>query len=96
MPITPFMGVRISWLMLARKRLLARLAASAPSRAPNQFRLVALPFGNLLRDSDDPNQLPGLVANGKGPVADPFLLPIGRSYAVFRFERFSLDLRRQQ
>ena len=33
MPITPFMGVRISWLMLARKRLLARLAASAPSRA---------------------------------------------------------------
>ena len=29
MPITPFMGVRISWLMLARKVLLARPAASA-------------------------------------------------------------------
>ena len=33
MPITPFIGVRISWLMLARKQLLARLAASAPFRA---------------------------------------------------------------
>ncbi len=29
MPITPFMGVRISWLMLARKSLFARLAVSA-------------------------------------------------------------------
>ncbi|MCY1376470.1 hypothetical protein D9M69_639610 [compost metagenome] len=29
MPITPFNGVRISWLMLARKSDLARLAASA-------------------------------------------------------------------
>ncbi len=29
MPITPFMGVRISWLMLARNSLLAALAASA-------------------------------------------------------------------
>jgi hypothetical protein len=31
MPITAFSGVRISWLMLARNVLLARLAASAPS-----------------------------------------------------------------
>jgi hypothetical protein len=29
MPSTPFIGVRISWLMVARKALLARLAASA-------------------------------------------------------------------
>ena len=29
MPMTPFMGVRISWLMLARNSLLAALAASA-------------------------------------------------------------------
>ena len=28
MPITPFIGVRISWLMVARKALLARVAAS--------------------------------------------------------------------
>ena len=33
MPSTPFIGVRISWLMLARKSLLARAAASAFSRA---------------------------------------------------------------
>ena len=32
MPMTPFIGVRISWLMLARNSLLARLAASAASR----------------------------------------------------------------
>ena len=33
MPMMPFMGVRISWLMLARNSLLARLAASAASLA---------------------------------------------------------------
>ncbi len=33
MPSTPFIGVRISWLMLARNSDLARLAASAASRA---------------------------------------------------------------
>ncbi len=29
MPMMPFSGVRISWLAIARKRDLARLAASA-------------------------------------------------------------------
>ena len=33
MPSTPFMGVRISWLMLARNALLLRLAFSAASLA---------------------------------------------------------------
>ena len=33
MPMTAFMGVRISWLMVARKALLASLAASASRRA---------------------------------------------------------------
>lgn len=33
MPSMPFMGVRISWLMVARKSLLARLARSASSLA---------------------------------------------------------------
>ena len=33
MPMTPFIGVRISWLMLARKSDFARLAASAASIA---------------------------------------------------------------
>ncbi len=33
MPITPFIGVRISWLMVARNSLLALVASSALSRA---------------------------------------------------------------
>ena len=33
MPITPFIGVRISWLIVARKALFACVAASASSRA---------------------------------------------------------------
>ena len=33
MPITPFIGVRISWLILARNSLLALLARSAASLA---------------------------------------------------------------
>ena len=39
MPSTPFIGVRISWLMLARNSLLARLAASADSFAPSSSRV---------------------------------------------------------
>ncbi len=41
MPITAFSGVRISWLMLARNRLLARVAASASERARSSS--IALP-----------------------------------------------------
>jgi hypothetical protein len=33
MPMTAFIGVRISWLIVARKELLASLAASACARA---------------------------------------------------------------
>ena len=33
MPITAFIGVRISWLIVARNELLASLAASAAARA---------------------------------------------------------------
>ena len=41
-PSTPFMGVRISWLMLARNSLLARLAASAASFAPSNCLFMLL------------------------------------------------------
>jgi hypothetical protein len=41
MPITPFSGVRISWLMLARNSLLVRLAVSAISRFSISSRVVA-------------------------------------------------------
>ena len=45
MPMTPFMGVRISWLMLARNSLFARFASSAttlaaPSSASTRLRAV--------------------------------------------------------
>ena len=43
MPMMPFIGVRISWLMLARNSLLARLAASAASFAVLQLLLGLLP-----------------------------------------------------
>jgi len=92
MPMTPFIGVRISWLILARKRLLARLAASAPSRALIQILPVAFPVGDLLRYSGDSNQFPGPVANGRSPASDPSFQPVGCSYAVFRFDRLALEL----
>ncbi len=38
MPSTPFIGVRISWLMVARNSLFAWLAASAASLASLQLR----------------------------------------------------------
>ena len=37
MPITAFMGVRISWLMLARKALLASVASSATRLACSEI-----------------------------------------------------------
>jgi hypothetical protein len=40
-PMTPFIGVRISWLMLARNSLLAAFAASAARRASSSWEEVA-------------------------------------------------------
>jgi hypothetical protein len=39
MPMTPLSGVRISWLMLATKRLLASLARRARSTASSRRRI---------------------------------------------------------
>ena len=61
----------------------------------NQFRLVALPFGDIFGDAGDANQLPGLVADRESPVAYPFLLAVGRADAVFRIDRL-LHLAREQ
>ena len=46
MPITPFIGVRISWLMTARKSLLARSAALS------FFRKLLLPNHGSLDFAD--------------------------------------------
>ena len=50
----PFMGVRISWLMLARNSLLARLAASAASLACANCRVGPRQLGRALLDADLP------------------------------------------
>ncbi len=42
MPMMPFIGVRISWLIIARKSLLARLAASAASLAAISARRASV------------------------------------------------------
>ena len=44
MPMIPFMGVRISWLMFARKSFLAWLAVSAASFALSSSSSVRLRF----------------------------------------------------
>ena len=47
MPTTPFIGVRISWLMLARNSLLARLALPPAGPFPE------LPVGERASGSTD-------------------------------------------
>ncbi len=46
-PSTPFIGVRISWLMRARNSLLAWAAASAASRVLQQLRFVPAAGGDV-------------------------------------------------
>ncbi len=58
------MGVRISWLMLARNSLLARLAASAASLARRRSSSALLAVGDVAGDADDPGGRAGGVAVG--------------------------------
>ena len=51
MPMTPFIGVRSSWLIVARKSLLARLACSAASRSWICSRSPRLPSVMSLVDA---------------------------------------------
>ena len=57
MPITPFIGVRISWLILARNSLLARLAASAASLARCISAGCPLLFSNILDNAHCPDNI---------------------------------------
>ena len=50
MPMMPFIGVRISWLMLARNSLLARLASIALSRAPIEIGVGGAQLGGARLD----------------------------------------------
>ena len=53
MPITPFIGVRISWLMLARNSPLARFAAADASRRLDQIVLILAALGDVLQRAGD-------------------------------------------
>src|SRR5690348_16838811 len=50
MPMMPLMGVRISWLILARNSLLARLPASAASLAKYQLLIEGEQLGGASRN----------------------------------------------
>ena len=75
MPMTPFIGVRISWLMLARNSLLAWLAASAASfcRCSSSDRLA---LGNLFDRAFVIQQVAVFVANGPSVFGDPDRLAV--------------------
>ena len=65
MPITAFIGVRISWLMLARNALLAALAASASSLRRGRRLLLLEELGDVDRGAGlvgEPEQIGGIVA----------------------------------
>ena len=53
MPMMPFIGVRISWLMCARKSLFARLALSALSSAALRSDHFLLQIARALLDQAD-------------------------------------------
>ena len=65
MPKTPFMGVRISWLMLARNSLLARLAASAASFAFFSSSAVRLRSVISRAMDESPTTLPPASTTGE-------------------------------
>ncbi len=68
MPMMPFIGVRISWLMLARNWLLARLAASACFLGSQQLGLRPLALGDVAQDGLHHHSIP--VAIGAGSELD--------------------------
>ena len=51
--MTPFIGVRISWLMLARNSDLSRADSSGGVARPLQLRLDPLPLGDVADDRAD-------------------------------------------
>ena len=72
MPITPFIGVRISWLMLARNSLFRREASSAPSRARTRSLIRSI-------TSTTPPTTPGLTYQDVMAHRTELMLPSLRS-----------------
>ncbi len=74
-PITPFIGVRISWLMVARKADLARSAANAVSLAASSSLSASL-YAVMLR------AVPR-ISSGR-PVSSRSTSPDARTQTTFR------------
>ena len=75
-PITPFMGVRSSWLMLARNSLLARFADSAATLAfSSSVRVRRSAAARRLNDSastcSSPTACPALICSGNWRSRSP-------------------------
>ena len=71
MPMMPFIGVRISWLTVARKRDLAWLAILGPLARVDQRRLGALAGGDVARDRAMRDLVAGLVAHRQLDPREP-------------------------
>ncbi len=70
MPMMPFMGVRISWLMLARNSLLARLAPSAASLADSSSAIRRLQLRRPFLDPPLQAALSVQIADLRDVIAD--------------------------
>ena len=84
MPRTPFSGVRISWLMVARKALLARLAASAASLACIRSRSACLRAVMFCDRADEALADALLVGEELDDAFDPDFLAVGSVDPIFR------------
>ena len=65
MPMMPFMGVRISWLMLARNLLFARVAVSAASRAAARATSALLRSVMSWKTTTPPRSFPDWSRSGR-------------------------------
>ena len=63
-------GVRSSWLMLARKRSLARLAFSSSTIFLLERLLEALAFGDIARGGEHALKFSSLIVESRGVVTD--------------------------
>ena len=89
MPRMPFIGVRISWLMFARKSLfgLCGLLGFLPGRADGFLRALAL--GNVAPNSM--NQPPAMLLDGRQQDFDREDLTIGAAVQPLEAEAAELQ-----
>ena len=67
--ITPFIGVRISWLMFARNSLFARAASSASSRARRSSASAALRRPMSRSEMQPHSPMPPIAGSAETPIS---------------------------